>query len=544
VPLRSLAAHLRNVALFAFATALSASCTRAPVTQSSGARLVIAQAQEPTSLDPLFMEGPSVAIVAPLIYSGLLTVDGAGRLQPQLAARVPSLENGGISPDGLTITYRLRPGIRWQDGVPLDASDVAFTFAAIMNPKNNVPSRFGYETIRSVEAVGKRVVRVHLLRRYAPILSLFMAPDQNFSVLPRHLLARYGDLNTVPFNVMPIGSGPYRVAEWAHGDHLRLVRNAAYFGGVPRLAQIDLKFVPDSSAVLNQLRTGEVDAAFLADPSFLDAYRSIEADRVTRVRQTGFGDLLFNTQAAGVSDARVRRALVESLDIARLVRNVTKGAQTSDRAGRGVFGWAYDPAIGPPGYDRPAGQRLFANAGWRRDAAGILRKGGRPLELDLAFPSGNGVANAVAVDVQQELQAAGVTLVLRPYTPSFFRAPASAGGPLFGGKFALAFFEVFGTSDPDTHWLLGCSESAPHGFNVQRFCDATLDEAQMQGTSTYDPAARRRYSAVVQRRVADELPFVPLYQTDAVNVYRRDLLGVKSSPLSPFWNVADWSLAR
>ncbi len=490
------------------------------------------------------MEGPPAAIVEPLIYSQLLTVDGSGTLVPQLAVAVPTLANGGVSRDGLTITYRLKPGVRWQDGVALDAADIAFTFAQIMNPKNNVPARFGYDEVRSVEVAGPRVVRVHLRRPYAPILSLFMAPDQNFSVIPRHLLARYGDLNNVPFNTMPIGSGPYRVLQWAHGDRLRLVRNPAYFGGAPHIAEIDLRFVPDSSAVLNQLRTGEIDAALFADPSFLAAYGAIGRDRVERFAQAGFGDLLFNLQRPEVADARVRRAIVESLDVPLIVRNATKGAQSARNAARGVFGWAYDAGIGAPGYDPRSAARLFQSAGYERDADGMLRKANRPLALEYAFPSGSAVTGALAVDIQQELRAAGVALTLRPYLPSFFRAPAAAGGPLFGGKFSLAFFEVFGATDPDTHWLLGCNQFAPHGFNVQHYCDPAVDAALARGASRYDRAARRSAYAEVQRSVAEALPFVPLYQTEAIDVYRRDLRGPKSSPLSPFWNVETWSFAR
>jgi len=522
-------------------TAGAAGCSREPA-GSAGTRLVVALAQEPNSLNPLFTLGPTTAVIAPLIYSGLVTVDGQGRLRPQLATSLPSVRNGGISRDGLTITYRLRSGVRWQDGVPLTAADVAFTYAAIVNPANNVPSRFGYEAIRNVEAVGAGLVRVHLLRRYAPILSVFMGPDQNFFVLPKHVLARYRDLNAVPFNAAPIGSGPFRVVAWARGDRLRLVRNATYFGGTPHIAEIDLKFVPDSAAMLNQLRTGEIDAAFFADPAFLTSYERLSASRIARVREHGFGDLLFNTQAPEVADARVRRALIASIDIPRLVHNATKGAQTAQDAGRGLFSWTYDPTIAPPRYDPLAAARAFTAAGWRRGPDNILHKNGRPLVLQLAFPSGTGFANAIAVDLQQELRDAGVALTLRSYTPALFRAPAVAGGPLFGGKFSLAFFEPFTSSDPDTHWYLGCSEIPPRGLNVQRFCDAAIEEAQAAGLSIYDPAVRRRYAKIVQRRVAAELPFVALYQVDAVNVYPRRLHGFSTSAVLPTWNVADWRL--
>ena len=521
---------------------LAVACVRLDHRVSGDARLVIAEKQEPNSLDPLFITGPSAAEIGPLVYSGLLTVDDRGHLQPDLATTVPTQQNGGISPDGMTITYHLRAGVRWQDGAPLTADDVVFTFTAIMNPANNIPSRFGYDTIRMVRAIDARTVRVSLRRPYAPILSLFMAPDQNFEVLPRHLLARYRSLNTIPFNEAPIGSGPFRVVKWLHGERLRLVRNDGYFGRRPGIAAIDLRFIPDSAAILDQLRTREVDASFFSDPTYLAQYERLAAVRVERVRQSGFGDLLFNTQNPQVADPRVRRAIVGAIDVPRLVRNATKGAQNAAEAGRGLFGWAYDPAIGPPRYGPVAAAAQLDRAGWLRGPDGMRRRNGRALALDLAFPSGTATINALAVELQQELRTAGIALTLRAYTAALFRAPAAVGGPLYGGKFELGFFEVFGTSDPDTHWYLGCSEIPPHGFNVQRFCDPVVDAAQAAGARSYDRSTRRREAVIVQQRVALEVPFVALYQTNAVHVIPRRLHGFRGSSLSPFWNVAQWRL--
>jgi len=530
--------------LFALASAVGiAACTHENHGVAGDAKLVVAEKQEPNSLNPLFLTGPAAAEIGPLVYSGLLTIDERGRLQPDLAATVPTRDNGDISPDGLTITYHLRGGVRWHDGVPFTAADVTFTYAAIMNPLNNVPSRFGYDAIRTVEAVDARTLRVRLRRPYAPILSLFMAPDQNFEVLPRHLLARYRDLNTVAFNAAPVGTGPFRVVKWVRSDRLRLVRNDNYFGGKPHIAAIDLRFIPDSAAILAQLRTREVDASFYADPTYLSQYEGLSASRVQRVRQSGFGDLLFNTQKPVVADERVRRAIVDAINIPRVVNNATKGAQNAFEAGRGLFGWGYEASIGAVRYAPASAAQELNHAGWIRGPDGMRRRAGRPLSLEFAFPTGTGATNAIAVDFQQELRQAGIALTLRPYTPSLFRAPAAAGGPLFGGKFDLAFFEVFGSSDPDTHWYLACGEIPPHGFNVQRFCDPVVDAAQAAGARNYDPTTRRRQAALVQRRIAEAVPFIALYQTNTINVIPATLQGFRSSPLSPFWNVARWTFA-
>jgi len=201
--------------------ALLTACA-APAPQSGGSRLVMAMAQEPASLNPLTMSGPATAVVVPLLYSYLLTLDEHDNLQPDVAREIPSSVNNGISADGLLVTYHLRHDVTWHDGHPLTARDIVFTFEAIMNPRNNVVSRSGYDDVARVEAAGQWTVKVHLRQRYAPILSTFLAPNQNYAILPAHLLASRADLNQTPFNASPIGSGPYRVVAWRRGDQLSL----------------------------------------------------------------------------------------------------------------------------------------------------------------------------------------------------------------------------------------------------------------------------------------------------------------------------------
>jgi peptide/nickel transport system substrate-binding protein len=139
-------------------------------------RLVIAVPQEPPSLNTLLTEGPSSTMLDPLVYSFLLTFDDRGNLAPDLAAEVPSARNGGISADGRTITYRLRKNVVWQDGVPLTARDVVFTQHAIMNPSNNVFSRYGFERVLSIAAPDPYTVRIRFRTPFSPILTQFFGP--------------------------------------------------------------------------------------------------------------------------------------------------------------------------------------------------------------------------------------------------------------------------------------------------------------------------------------------------------------------------------
>jgi peptide/nickel transport system substrate-binding protein len=520
--------------------ALVAGCTSTTAKPPDGSRLVIAVVHEPSSLNPLTMTGPATATLVPLIYSELLTIDAAGHLRGDVATTVPTLANGGVSKNGLTITYHLRRDVKWQDGLPLTARDVAFTFSAIMSPHNNVVSRVGYEEVQRIDEVDDWTVRIRLRRRYAPILSEFFAPNQNYAILPAHLLAGQADLNDSPFNAAPIGSGPYRVVSWKRGEDLRLERNASYVGGTPGFGSLLVKFVPDSNTILNQLRSGEADMTLAGDPALLAEYDDVARTRVVRASIAAGGDLFFNTADPLLHDPRVRRALVEAVDFRKLVHIATRGAEDYADAARGLFSWGYDPAVLPPAYDPKAAARLFDAAGFTRSGTAVRTRGGTPLALQLAFETGNAVASSVGVALQQELATAGVQLTLHAYAPSQMRAPAAQGGPLYGGTFQLGFLEIFTAVDPDVGWLLSCSQVPPHGFNFMRYCDPVAEDALRLGVATFDPAQRTRLASTVQRRVFDQLPLLPLWQTKSVDVVPTTLEGFMPSGTSPAWNAGSW----
>src|SRR5581483_8815234 len=159
------------VVLAAAAAVLCTGCARRSAETASPNRLVIGVPVERQSLAPLLLEGQPTALIVPTIYDWLVTADARGELVPDLAAAVPTTANGGISRDGLTLTYHLRKGVRWQDGAPLTAADVAFTYAAVMNPRNDVLSREGFDVVSSVTAIDAATVRVRLKRRFSPIVA-------------------------------------------------------------------------------------------------------------------------------------------------------------------------------------------------------------------------------------------------------------------------------------------------------------------------------------------------------------------------------------
>ena len=211
--------HRSGALLLGSALALAA-CERTSPPLAPGARgvrhawivpnvLRIGIQASPDTLQPLLTSDTTDKMIGRLMFDPLVSVDASGKhAVPVLAARVPTLANGDIARDGRSITYRLRHGVRWQDGAPFTSRDVAFSWRAILNPANNVSSRGGYDLVTSVATPDAYTAVFHLKERYAPAVdTLFAESDTPMFIVPEHLLGRPPNVNAAAFNVAPIGHG-------------------------------------------------------------------------------------------------------------------------------------------------------------------------------------------------------------------------------------------------------------------------------------------------------------------------------------------------
>ncbi len=537
-------AHRRGAVALLLASWLvlaSAACTRTDrVRESTGNALTIAQIQEPRSLNPLYLDGYTAGEIDALLYSFLTTYDLRGNTIPQAAVEVPTQENGGISSDGLTYTFRLRHDVRWQDGAPLTSRDVAFTYDAIVRPQNNALSTYGYDAVAWVRTPDPHTVVVHLKYKLSPFVTYFFGGNSNYPILPAHVLARYPDLNRVPFNADPIGSGPYRLEQWARGDHMLFIANASYYLGAPAIGTITLKFVPDSQTIVNELTTGEIDADFFADVSKIQQLRAITGHRIQTAQTTQFGTVLFNTESFVFSNPAVRRAFAIAIDRRTLADKIARGVYDPDTAMKSLFTWAYDPDVGNLPYDPRLASSMLSSAGWKMGDDGIRRKDGKPLQVELLISSGSTASSNFGDVIAAYERAVGVEVQLKTLSPAELTSPS---GPLYAGRFQAVLFTEQSQADPDARWILGCSQRAPHGFNFMRFCDPSIDAIFERAAATLNVAERKRYYAVVQRDLLATEPIDFLYQVVEVDVVPKRLSGYSSSMYtSPYTFVNDWRL--
>lgn len=506
--------------------------------------LRIAGRQTPDSLNPLLGTQTVVADISMFWAGYLFNWSDRDELVPELAARVPTLENGGISHDGLRITYHLRRGVKWQDGAPFDADDVIYTWRQMLNPQNLVVSRVGYDVISRIDKRDPYTIDVYLKRRFSPFVATFftMANHTN-CILPRHLLERYPNINRVPYNSLPIGTGPFRMVKYERGTGFTFVANDSYWRGPPKLRRIVYRVIESDNTILTLLQTHAIDFYYRAAESQAPSLSNIPGTRVVISDFTRFADLGFNGSNPALSDVRVRRALAYGLDRDALVKKVTHGVAATGDSDQPAFFWAYNPDVVRYRYDGKRAAELLDAAGWHADRGGVRTKNGEPLHLNLVSFTGSATANDTEVFVQEAWRRLGIDVSIKNFSSGQLYATLGAGGIEQSGKFDVAFENWANGIDPDDSILVRCDMAPPAGWNIYHFCNRELDDAETRAMESYDRPTRKAAYARVQHILTSELPFLVLWYQRQLDVINTDFKNYKPAHAStPFWNTWEWSI--
>ena len=506
--------------------------------------LRVAVVQEPKSLNPLLASTTDDGFIDRFMFEPLLSADPQGNPVPMLAAQVPSIGNGGISRDGLTVVYRLRKDAKWTDGVPVTARDVKWSWEAIVNPRNNVISRHGYDVVRAIDTPNEHTVVVRLKHRFAPFVNTFFAEsDQPYDVVPAHVLSSYSDINRVEFDREPLVSdGPFRFVSWTHGDRIELAANPGFFKGRPHLDRVSIQIVPDENTAVNLLRTHAIDYMFQASIGTYPALKDLADARIVWVNMNAYEALEFNVSHPDVSDPVVRRAIAHAIDKRSLVARLTHGQEKVATEDIPDWMWAFDPNVKSYSYDVTAAKKLLRQAGYDFGPDGMARKGGRPLQLLLSTESANATHRDESLLVQEALRRIGVGVEIKYYPQNVLYEPAAMGGIVQGEKFDLTLAPWYAGVDPDDSSQFLCAMIPPNGYNTSRYCSSAMEAAQRSALTSYDQALRAVAYGRVQRQLERDNPSIFLWwqrQQEAVSVDFKDFA---PNPVTESWNAWQWSI--
>src|SRR5271165_1243492 len=506
--------------------------------------LRIGSYEELDNLNPVLSTELFVGDVCQLLYSGLIDYDDNGEPIPDVALAVPSRANGGISADGKTITYHLRHGVAFSDGVPLTAADVKFTWQQIMNPDNAASSRYPYDQIASLDTPDPYTVIVHLKGPLSPFVGFFMRNGTLGSILPKHLLDKYPNLNHAAFNIAPIGSGPFVVAHYQPSVELFLNANPHYWRGPPKLRGIEYHIIPNQNTLLTQVGTHEIDFYFDAPEVQYALLKAVPGVRVTARPNQTFEHITFNCARPPLDDVRVRRAIAYSIDWDKLRNDVYLGLGARGMADIAPSSWAYDASVAPYPLDPARARALFAAAGWKPGADGTLVKDGQPLELTITTVAGVSSREKAEALIQQDLRHAGIVLDVKNDHANMLFATYGANGTFARGRFDIGLYAwSYTVPEPDNTQTLGPDQVPPDGQNYTFCRDALIGQYQKAARTSYDRAVRRGYLIKMQQREYEIVPRHTILWRANIDAVSTDMKNFKPAPaVSDFWNAWEWDI--
>jgi peptide/nickel transport system substrate-binding protein len=525
------------VGLFLFSIARSRTTVLVP---EEGGIYTEGLAGAPQYVNPLLAQYNQVDedLVA-LIFNGLTRTDEKGELEPDLASRWTA------SPDGLIYLFYLRRDIRWSDGEAFDADDVLFTIGLMQDLDfPGVPYLADLWRSVNVEKVDAYTIRFRLKEPFPPF-----ADYTTIGILPEHILrdvpAR--DLLTHPFNIHPIGTGPF-LLESISAERALLVPNRRYVSRQgrnvrreqPYLAGVEFRFYPTYERLLTAYQAGEIQGI-----SYVPSYLFPEAAALTSLnlysaRLSGYQIVYLNLQdpegAPFFQDARVRRALLLALDRQALIDEALNGQGIVASGPIRPWSWAYDPELPPAEHDPAQAETLLAEANWLdTDSDGIRDKNGHPLQFTLLTgedPAFTRLGHAMAEQWAQY----GIRVQVEPLG-------ASLSDRLRSRDFQAVLVELLLSGDPDPYPLWHQTQ-IEGGQNYGGWDNREASEALEQARYVTDRDQRKAYYVQFQRIYAEETPALiiayPTYTYAVDQSVRNVQIGPMVNPSDRFRNIADW----
>lgn len=500
------------------------------------------------TLNPLLSESTYETTVLNCIFSQLIRLTETGQLIPDLATAVPSVENGGMSKDGKTVTFKLRKDAKWQDGQPVTADDVVFTWKTIMNNDVAVVSRDGFDDIAKMEAPDKYTVVMY--RSKVEANWMLNWAQTGGSIIPKHLWDKVKPSEFTKAHELsrkPVGSGPFKLKEWVPGSYLILEANKDYYGTGPFLSRIIYKEVENNLTQLTMLQTGEADMALNLQGNQLDQAKAISRLKVTLDPAATYLHMTFNLDNPVFKDKRTRQALSYALPRDLIVKNILNNVGIPAATSTSPVLWAYDKTIKPYAFDMAKAKTLLTQAGWKdTDGDGILENNGVKLRFSIATNAGRQERERIAQVAQQYWQQLGAKVDL-----SFQETTTLFGDTLENRKFDIIMFGWVTGADPDETSLYH-SEQIPTeangntGQNYAGYKNAKLDALLDKGAATLKQADRLPIYKQIQQIVYDELPLLYVYYFVNIDVAPKNLQGWKPAPFTNTisWNAYEWKLTK
>ncbi|WEG12909.1 peptide-binding protein [Pullulanibacillus sp. KACC 23026] len=496
-----------------------------------GGDLIVGSIGSPTTFNPYYSTDIPSGDIEGFIFNGLTTVDKNLKPVGDLA------KSWDVSSDGLTYTFHLKSGVKWQDGKPFTADDVVFSYN-IPRSKDYTGARGSdFEQIKDIKALDSSTVQITLKEPYAP----FLTTTCSYGILPKHILGDVPikEMDKADFNTKdPIGTGPYKFVEWKDGQYVKVEKNPDYFDGPAHINTITYKIVPDANALLTQFQAGDIDYMDLQSTDLATGQNLVQQGKA-KIQTTLALDYTFigyNEQNPLFKDPKVRQALTYALDRNKIIKSVLNGdGKIANTPGSPLEKWAYNPDVPSFDYNPAKAKKLLAEAGWKPGPDGILEKDGKKFSFTIKTNQGNTAREQIAQVAQQMWKQIGVEATPKIEEWSAFIQEVTTKP----WKFDACILGWSLSVDPDPTAIFASSQ-AENGLNFVHYSDPAMDKLMAENTSITDQTKRGEVIKQIQAGIAQDQPYSFLYYPNAHIMYNPKLQNVQQLSAADYYHIKDW----
>lgn len=477
--------------------------------------VVVGLESNPTNLDPRLSADAASSRINDLLFSRLFRKNEAGEPLEEI---VEAWEQDGPA----TYRFRIRKDIRFHDGRPLTAHDVRYTFQSVMDPSFGSPFRGSYQMIESIECPDAYTVLFRLREPYASFLM-----NLDLGILPGPTERDSEEYSPPAF----VGSGPFSFVSWTQNRDIRLRANPDHYEGVPRIREIRFKVVPDDTVRILELRKGTIH--LLQNDIEPEVLRALEKEKrfsIQRRQSTNYTYLGFNLRDPVLRSLAVRRAVAHGIDRKAIIEHLLGGLAEPATGVLSPLNWAYEPDVATYAYNPQEAKRLLDEAGYE-DPDGA----GPAMRFSLTYKtSQNELRRRIGEAIQSFLREIGIDVKMRSYEWGTFFSDIRKG------NFQIYTLTWVGITDPDIyHYIFHSQSIPPDGANRGAYRNAEIDRLLEKGRVLRDRGERQRVYRQVQRILAEDLPYVSLWNEVNVVVMDRRIRGYVLYPDGHFLSLKD-----
>ena len=471
--------------------------------------LIFAQGADPRGLDPAYVDDGESSKVMVNIYEGLLKYkEGSTEVEPSLA------ESYSISDDKKVYTFKLRKGVKFQDGTPFNADAVKYSIDRQLPPKatDDMPyASFTFGPVSKVEKVDDYTIKIYLKEPYTPFLANLAMSLAAPIVSPTAAQKSDGKLME-----NPVGTGPFKFVKWDKGQSIVLEKNQDYWGDKPKLDKVVFQFIKENSVRASKLMTGEVDAIDGVDPNDVAQIKS-KGDTIFSEPGMNINYMGFNCSRAPFNDPQLREAIAHAINRDELVKYLYQGYAETAKSCMPTFIPGYNSNVEQYKYDPELAKKMLKDLGKENLKIKIIT-------YSVPRPY-NAVGQKLAESIQAYLLKIGIQASIDAYSWTDYKPKVLQGeGDIF------LFGWIGDNGDPDNFLSLFDSSQIKGGLNEAKYTNLSVDKLLAQARQTPNGTERNDMYKKIQETIAKDSPWLPISSAQSMAAYSPKVKNFKIHP--------------